>query len=82
QQYIAQVVDISPLKGTQQALINSRARLQRVLNGSNDGFWDWNLISDEVEASDRFYRVLGYLPGERPADFRGLANTAHPDDAA
>lgn len=81
QQYIAQVVDISPLKATQQALINSRARLQRVLNGSNDGFWDWNLITDEVEASDRFYRILGYLPGERPADFRGLANTAHPDDA-
>jgi PAS domain S-box-containing protein len=81
QQYIAQVVDISPLKATQQALINSRARLQRVLNGSNDGFWDWNLISDEVEASDRFYRILGYLPGERPSDFRGLANTAHPDDA-
>jgi PAS domain S-box-containing protein len=81
QQYIAQVVDISPLKATQQALISSRARLQRVLDGSNDGFWDWNLVNDDIDASDRFYRILGYLPGERPADFRGLAATAHPDDA-
>jgi PAS domain S-box-containing protein len=80
QQYIAQVVDISPLKGTQQALINSRARLQRVLNGSSDGFWDLNLVSDDVEASDRFYRILGFLPGERPFDFTGFASACHPDD--
>lgn len=82
-QYIAQVVDISALKATEQALIDSRARLQRVLEGSNDGFWDWDIGSDVLSFSDRLEHILGYASGELGGEFRIFdLQSVHVDDRA
>ncbi len=31
-----------------QLLIENAERLQMVFEGSNDGFWDWNIEKDEI----------------------------------
>lgn len=40
-------------------LAESEERLQRVLRGTNDGWWDWDLRSDHCLLSSRWVEMLG-----------------------
>ncbi|OWW21902.1 putative bifunctional diguanylate cyclase/phosphodiesterase [Noviherbaspirillum denitrificans] len=69
----------------QQALAVSthyRERLERVLRGSSDGWWDWNFESGEAFYSPRCWEMLGYAPDEMPSDTRLWHRLMHPDDVA
>ena len=56
--------DISELKRIEADLRDSERRLMRVLDGSAQGFWEWNLQSNRFTVSARFETMLGYEPGE------------------
>ncbi|HYO75510.1 MAG TPA: PAS domain S-box protein [Thermoanaerobaculia bacterium] len=60
----------------------SEARLQRVLEGSNDGFWDWNLVTGEVQYSASFGAMLGYDVDELAPRISTMQSMIHPDDNA
>ncbi|RJG15884.1 diguanylate cyclase [Massilia cavernae] len=49
---------------------HNEARLERVLLGSNDGWWDWDIGTDTIYYSPRWWSMLGYQPNELPADSR------------
>jgi len=38
--------------------------LALVIDGSDQGFWDWQLDSNTFTVSPRFETMLGYAPGE------------------
>ncbi|HEX2060885.1 MAG TPA: PAS domain S-box protein [Thermoanaerobaculia bacterium] len=61
-------------------LRESEARLQRVLEGSNDGFWDWIVPTGEVQFSDRLVSMLGYAPHEMPPHVSAWESLIHPED--
>lgn len=42
------------------ALRVSEERHQLVLEGINDGIWDWDLVNDQMYFSPRVYEMLGY----------------------
>ena len=42
------------------ALKNKEEQLRYVLKGSELGFWDWNIISGEVQRNARWAEILGY----------------------
>ncbi|MGB7441418.1 MAG: response regulator, partial [Coleofasciculaceae cyanobacterium] len=42
-----------------QRLRESEERHRLVLEGSNDGIWDWDLVSNEVYCNDRLYEIAG-----------------------
>ncbi|MEW5973570.1 MAG: PAS domain S-box protein, partial [Pseudomonadota bacterium] len=68
------------LEADEQLLRETRERLELALQGSNDGLWDWNLVSDTVYFSPRWKAMLGYGEdeiGEAPAEWSGRI---HPDD--
>ncbi len=44
------------------------------------GFWDWDIVSDEVIYSDSFNRMLGYEPKEIKPDIDAFRRFVHPDD--
>src|SRR6185436_19483029 len=46
----------------QKRMHEQRERLQMVLEGSNDGFWDWNVQTGATEFSRRDAENLGYRP--------------------
>lgn len=46
------------------------------------GFWDWDIVSDEVIYSDSFNRMLGYEPKEIKSDLDAFRRIVHPDDLA
>jgi diguanylate cyclase (GGDEF)-like protein/PAS domain S-box-containing protein len=59
----------------------SEFRLRLVLKGTNDGWWDWNIVTGEHSYSARGWEALGYAFEELP--YEGLWDIlVHPDDRA
>lgn len=63
-----------------QKLKESEERYRLVLEGSNDGIWDWYCATDEVYCNDRLLEIIGCRRDEfsfTPAAFTELM---HPED--
>lgn len=58
----------------------SEKRLKLVLGVANDGWWDWDMISDEAYFSPRYYEIIGFTPEERPPVPALVTSLIHPDD--
>lgn len=76
------VYDLTEAHAAQRALRESEARYARVIEGSDQGFWDWDLKSDRFTVSPRFETMLGYAPGEMDLRTENWVNVVHPDDFA
>jgi PAS domain S-box-containing protein len=55
-------------------------RLQRVLDGSEDGFWDWDIASGRIIRSERWAAMLGYTLAELESTVAAGTSLVHPDD--
>jgi PAS domain S-box-containing protein len=66
-------------RATREAL-EREARLQRVLAGTRDGFWDWNARSGRLAVSERTLAILGAGAGELVAWPDSFLARVHPDD--
>ncbi|MGD9850566.1 MAG: PAS domain S-box protein [Nitrospirales bacterium] len=73
--------EIARHQKTEAALQESEIRLTLAVNGINEGIWDWMDVSqDEEWWSPHFYELLGYTPGEIPANLKTFKRLLHPDD--
>lgn len=63
-----------------QALRESEERLKLVLQGSNDGAFDWNIETDEAYFAPRWWEILGLVPNELPATVKLWGQFTHPLD--
>ncbi len=64
------------------ALRNSEERFKLAVSGTNDGVWDWNMLTDEVYYSPRFRQLLGFGLDETISSITELASRLHPEDQA
>lgn len=64
----------------EESLRENQERFNLVLQGANDGIWDWDLQTDRVFYSDRFKELLGHENGEFDVWLSALADILHPDD--
>ncbi|MFB6274977.1 MAG: ATP-binding protein [Halothece sp.] len=63
-------------------LRESEERYRLILEGSNEGIWDWNVESQMVYCNDRLLQMIGLSPGERELDKDRFYHQIHPDDRA
>lgn len=63
-------------------LRESEERYRLVLEGSNEGIWDWNVQSQVVYCNDRLLEMIGLSPGEREIDKDRFYGQIHPSDRA
>jgi diguanylate cyclase (GGDEF)-like protein/PAS domain S-box-containing protein len=78
--YLGVKENITALKAAEDALRESEERLQQVLHGANDGFWDWNIGTGDVLFSPRWAEMLGYDLAEIEPHVRAWEQRVHPDD--
>lgn len=61
-------------------LRESEERLQLVFEGSQDAFWDWDVVPDRILRSPRWAGMLGYAPEEIGRSHQSFLGLVHPDD--
>ncbi|WVM90285.1 PAS domain-containing protein [Halopseudomonas pachastrellae] len=75
------IADISERKQIEQRLQEERARLARIIDATRVGTWEWRLDNNTLEASVRWYQMLGYQPEElAPLSIDTWASLMHPKD--
>ena len=55
-------------------------RLDLALTATNDGLWDWDLSSNALYLSPRWFTMLGYGENEYPCSLETWRQFIHPDD--
>jgi len=68
------------LQRARNQLQESDARMRLVLKGSNDGWWDRNLLTGQMFYSTRGWEMLGYADQELPYDADLWERLVHADD--
>ncbi|KAA3598115.1 MAG: PAS domain S-box protein [Calditrichaeota bacterium] len=58
----------------------SEDRLNLALNASNEGLWDWNLVTDKFYRSERWANILGYELSEIENVKKIWVDKIHPND--
>lgn len=61
-------------------LRKSEERYSLTLEAVNDGLWDWDVSSGDAFFSPNYYKMLGYDPGEFPANYESWQLLVHLDD--
>ncbi len=90
--YIAAVLTLVPIglflsqrmvrrrQEAENALKRSEERFDLAVTGSNDGLWDWNILTNAIYYSPRFKQLLGFRPNEFEETVDALMSRLHPDD--
>ena len=63
-----------------QKLRESEERYRLVLEGSNDGVWDWYICQNQVFCNDRLFELLGITREEFGTAYDAFYRLIHPDD--
>lgn len=74
---VGYLIDISAELGQ---IADSEARWRTAVDGTGDGLWDWNLLTNEVYFSDSWKRMLGFEPTEIEASLDEWSKRVHPDE--
>jgi PAS domain S-box-containing protein len=74
--------DITARKQAEALLRESEERLELVLEGSQLGFWDWDMETGKVHRNPQWAEMLGYTLPEIEFSVRQWTDLHHPDDRA
>lgn len=72
--------DITEYKEIEEKLRQGQERFQWAMESSQDGLWDWDLLTDEVYYSPAYFTMLGYQPGSLPGQVSTWIDLIHPAD--
>jgi len=63
------ITDITDLKHIEKNLQETQDRLDRVIAGSDEGFWEWDIASDTLYWTDRMFDILGVPKVDGPVNY-------------
>ncbi len=77
---IGYFTDISKRKEVEQALKFNEERLRLALEATSDALWDWDLSTNTLYYSPRWYTMLGYEPQSFEANYENWVRLTMPED--
>ncbi len=77
---LLQLIDLTERKHFESQLRDSEARYARVIRGTSDGFWDWDIQTGSDYHSPRYKEMLGYADDEYENTEGAFDAIVHPDD--
>ncbi|PWC34557.1 diguanylate cyclase [Azospirillum sp. TSO35-2] len=77
---VGSVADITDRKHAEQELRRSEERYALAAAASNDGLYDWDLVTDRVYYSPRWASLLGLTPAELTDQPQEWLDRVHPSD--
>lgn len=72
--------DVTEREIAELALKESEDRLSKTMMAANDGMWDWNLKTNDVNFDARYYQMAEYDVDEFPHRLEEFQKRVHPDD--
>ena len=72
--------DVTERKRTEEKLREGEERLSLVMDGSQLGYWDWNIKANTVYRNKRWAEMLGYTLEEIEFNVKQWTDLHHPDD--
>lgn len=72
--------DITALKEALADLRASEERLAHALEGTQQGLWDWDLVTRRLYRSPRWFEMLGLEPGSVDPTLEAGLDRIHPED--
>ena len=72
--------EIGERRRAEGALQASEERYALMMRGTNDGLWDWNILTNEIYLSPRWKSMLGYGEQEITPAFSEWETRLHPED--
>lgn len=80
--WVGTLQDVTEQHQLAAALADSEAMLRRVLTATNDGWWSFDLRTENALASDRWWHLHGYEPPTHPAPGPPWRPVTSPESAA
>lgn len=77
---VGTLTDVTQRKLMFASLKDREKRLTRVLEGSDQGYWDWNIQTNSLEVSPRWASMLGYALDEMDISAGNYEKYIHPED--
>ncbi|MCF8226905.1 MAG: PAS domain S-box protein [Bacteroidales bacterium] len=77
---IEYVKDITEHENATQELKKTTDKLSNIMRAANDGMWDWNLVTGDVEFDPRYYEMAGYSVNEFAHRLEEFQERIHPED--
>lgn len=72
--------NITKIKQNEEKLRKSEERYAFAMEATQDGLWDWNILTNQVHYSPRWKSMLGYAVNEIKDTFSEWERLVHPDD--
>jgi len=72
--------DISERKRAEEQLRRSQERFDLAVQGSQDGLWDWDLVTGVIYYSPRWKSIIGYEDHELAPTIEEWSSRLHPDE--
>jgi two-component system, sensor histidine kinase and response regulator len=79
ERFIGATFDITRLKRAEEARRSVEARLERIIRGTNDGPWEYDVATDSYWLAPHFLKLCGYGPELVPTR-EAMKALIHPED--
>lgn len=77
---LLQTLDVTEERHALEILHQTQERFELILQGTQDGLWDWDLRTNKVRYSPRWKAMLGYEPHELEDHLDTWSALIHPED--
>jgi len=74
------ILDLSDIKITQSALLESEERLNLAVEAANLGIWSYDILTEKTTVNDRFAQIIGYDLDTFYSERMTFISVIHPDD--